>query len=86
MIHRYKVFCVDSVQKNLKRYARSQVIVNRKKGLARFVFMHCMASALCFWVNAITRETMDSLVNKTYFHESVCENDPLDLDPSDDEG
>ena len=36
------------------------------------MFMHCMAAALCFWVNAITRETMDSLVNKTYFHESVC--------------
>ena len=46
--------------------------MNRKKGLARFVFMHCMAAAVCFWVNAITRETMDALVNKTYFHESVC--------------
>ena len=52
-----------------------QVIVNRKKGLARFVFMHCMAAAVCFWVNAITRETMDALVNKTYFHESVCPDD-----------
>ena len=37
--------------------------------------MHCMAAAVCFWVNAITRETMDALVNKTYFHESVCPDD-----------
>ena len=62
------------------------MIVNRKKGLARFVFMHCMAAALCFWVNAIMRETMDSLVNKTYFHESVCGYDEHNLEPSDDEG
>ncbi len=47
-----------------------QVIVNRSKALARFAFMHCMASSICFWINAITRETLDSLVDKTFFYES----------------
>ena len=41
--------------------------MNRSKALARFAFMHCIASSLCFWINAIALETLDSIVNKTYF-------------------
>lgn len=45
--------------------------MNRSKGLARFTFMHCIASSICFWLNAITKETLDSLVAKTYFDDST---------------
>ena len=40
----------------------SNVIVNRSKRLARFAFMHCITSSLCFWVSTIVSETVDSVV------------------------
>ena len=39
----------------------SNVIVNRSKRLARLAFMHCIASAICFWISAIINETMDNI-------------------------
>ena len=49
------------------------MIVNRSKGLARFAFMHCIAASLCFWLFAIKNETLDSILNKTYYYEkSYC--------------
>ena len=44
----------------------SNVIVNRSKRLARLAFMHCIASAICFWISAIINETMDNIL-KTAF-------------------
>lgn len=44
-------------------------------GLARFAFMHCIGSSLCFWVNTIIDETMDSLVEKLTKDKDVCHND-----------
>ena len=41
----------------------SNVIVNRKKRLARICFMHCIASSVCFWISAIINETVDSMIN-----------------------
>ena len=46
-------------------------------GLARFAFMHCIGSSLCFWVNTIIDETMDSLVEKLTKDEDYC-HDPLE--------
>lgn len=40
----------------------SNVIVNRSKRLARFCFMHCLASSVCLWIRAITNETEDFVV------------------------
>ena len=40
----------------------SNVIVNRSKRLARFAFMHCITSSLCFWISTIINETVDSVV------------------------
>lgn len=42
----------------------SNVIVNRKKELARFAFMHCIASSIVFWVSCIINEIMDELTSK----------------------
>lgn len=51
----------------------SNVIVNRSKGLARFAFMHCISSSLCFWVYTIINETLDSIVAKEFFYgDSGC--------------
>ena len=33
-------------------------------GLARWAFMHCIGSSLCFWINTIFNETVDTLVGK----------------------
>ena len=41
-------------------------------GLARFAFMHCIGSSLCFWVNTIIDETMDSLVEKLTTPDDTC--------------
>ena len=41
----------------------SNVIVNRKKRLARICFMHCISSSICFWISAIINETVDSMIN-----------------------
>ena len=46
------------------------MIVNRNKGFARFAFMHCIVSSLCFWIYTIINETLDALVSKKYFHAS----------------
>ena len=40
----------------------SNVIVNRKKRLARICFMHCISSSVCFWISAIISETVDSMI------------------------
>ena len=42
----------------------SNVIVNCRKGMARFGFMHCIASSLCFWLRDIVRDTYDTVVKK----------------------
>ena len=34
--------------------------------------MHCIGSSLCFWVNTIIDETMDSLVEKLTKDEDYC--------------
>ncbi|KAK9710740.1 Otopetrin [Popillia japonica] len=39
----------------------SNIIINRHIILARFGFMHCLGSGLCFWVHTILRETFDAL-------------------------
>ncbi|GJQ77447.1 hypothetical protein Trydic_g20844 [Trypoxylus dichotomus] len=39
----------------------SNIIISRHAILARFGFMHCMGSGLCFWVHTIIRETFDAL-------------------------
>ena len=44
----------------------SNVIVNRSKRLARLAFMHCIASAICFWISAIINETMDNILNSAF--------------------
>ena len=41
-------------------------------GLARFAFMHCIGSSLCFWANTIIDETMDSLVEKLTKDDDDC--------------
>ena len=33
-----------------------------RSGLARWAFMHCIGSSLCFWINTICNETVDTLV------------------------
>ena len=33
-------------------------------GLGRLAFMHCIGSSICFWVNTIKEETIDSLIEK----------------------
>ena len=43
-------------------------------GLARFAFMHCIGSSLCFWANTIIEETLDSLVDKLTKKTMYCEN------------
>ena len=51
----------------------SNVIVNRRRSLARFGLMHMIMISLCLWVYGIVRETMDSIVDKKYFAEhSYC--------------
>ena len=37
--------------------------------------MHCIGSSLCFWVNTIIDETMDSLVEKLTKPDDNCHND-----------
>ena len=44
----------------------SNVIVNRSKRLARLAFMHCIASAILFWISAIINETMDNILQSAY--------------------
>ena len=39
-------------------------IIHQLLGLARWAFMHCIGSSLCFWINTICNETVDSLVEK----------------------
>ena len=39
-------------------------IIHLLLGLARWAFMHCIGSSLCFWINTICNETVDSLVEK----------------------
>ena len=41
----------------------SNVIVNRHKRLARFAFMHCIATSLCSWIGAIIMETFTNEVD-----------------------
>ena len=43
-------------------------------GLARFAFMHCIGSSLCFWANTIIEETLDSLVDKLTSTNTYCPN------------
>lgn len=49
--------------------------MNRSKGLARFAFMHCIASSLCAWFYAIINETLDSIVNKTFIDVTPYKNE-----------
>lgn len=49
--------------------------VNCLIGLARFAFMHCIGSSLCFWVNTIIDETLDSLVEKLTKDTDYCHKD-----------
>lgn len=50
------------------------MIVNRKKVIARFAFMHCIMASLCFWMQAIFDETLDSITSKRYFYvKSECD-------------
>jgi len=46
------------------------VIVNKSKGVARFAFMHCIGASICFWLYAIKNETIDSILEKKFFHEA----------------
>ena len=46
----------------------SNVIVNRSKQVARFAFMHCIASSIVFWVSTIINEIMDELTSKMRYH------------------
>ena len=39
-------------------------MIHQLLGLARWAFMHCIGSSLCFWINTICNETVDSLVEK----------------------
>ena len=60
------------------------VIVNKNKPLARFAFMHCIASCLCIWMYTITNETVDALVEK--FHAvNTCDGYGYDDDGHDDD-
>ena len=53
------------------------VIVNKNKPLARFVFAHCMSSCLSFWVYTLYNETLDAIVKK-YFPKEVSSEDCYD--------
>ena len=50
------------------------VIVNKNKPLARFVFAHCMSSCLSFWVYTLYNETLDAIVKK-YFPKEIASED-----------
>ena len=50
------------------------VIVNKNKPLARFVFAHCMSSCLSFWVYTLYNETLDAIVKK-YFPKEISSED-----------
>ena len=50
----------------------SNLIVNRSKGLARFAFMHCIASSLCSWISTIVSEITDELVLKMVEVDEPC--------------
>ena len=58
-------------------YKFGNVIVNKNKILARFAFMHCIGSSLCFWIYTIKNETLDSYIEKYFKHkrEENCEGD-----------
>jgi hypothetical protein len=43
------------------------VVVNKKKWLARFAFMHCISASVCLWVHTIANETLDALVVKNFY-------------------
>ncbi|XP_050725831.1 proton channel OtopLc-like isoform X3 [Eriocheir sinensis] len=43
----------------------SNLIINRRKVLARFGIMHCIASSLCFWVWTILQETLQAIFMKS---------------------
>ena len=51
------------------------LLFNILTGLARFAFMHCIGSSLCFWVNTIIDETLDSLVEKLTTDVDYCHKD-----------
>ena len=57
-------------QSELKLYSRSTNF--DVLGLARFAFMHCIGSSLCFWMNIIIDETMDSLIEKLTKKDDYC--------------
>ena len=60
----------------------SRVIVNRSKKLARFAFMHCIASALCYWIGTIINETLDSEVKNAIDESSnECKNPYFECKP-----
>ena len=40
----------------------SNILVNRSKRLAKFAFMHCLATDICLWISTIIGETMDYLL------------------------
>ena len=41
-------------------------------GLARFAFMHCIGTSLCFWMKTIADETLHTLVEKITHSEDTC--------------
>ena len=61
-------------------YKFGNVIVNKNKALARFAFMHCIGSSLCFWMYTIKNETLDSYIEKYFKHQitTVCEGSTAD--------
>jgi hypothetical protein len=55
-------------------FKSGNVIVNKNKSIARFGFMHCISSSLCFWMHTIMKETLDAYVEKSNPHDS-CSDD-----------
>ena len=51
------------------------VIVNKNRSLARFAFMHCLATSLSFWAYTLVNETVDVLVKKKFYYEDCEEGD-----------
>lgn len=55
----------------------SNVIMNRRRGISKFAFMHCVAACLCLWAHLILFENYDSLIEmgvdrEIYAAESDC--------------
>ena len=76
--HGFIYFCF-SVLQLFTIFTYGNVIVNKNKSLARFGFMHCISSSICFWIDTIKNETLDSYVEQMHPHE-VCgesQNDSL---------